>query len=234
MQDKKYWVIVPAAGVGRRFGGQIPKQYHALMGKSIIEHTLAKFWYHPRIEKMVVVIDEQDYFWQQLRLDAYSNKILTVTGGLERSHSVFAGLQALANHAHAQDFILVHDSVRPCIQAVDIDKLINTVANHPVGGILGTKVRDTLKYTNGENQILETMPRENIWQALTPQMFRYKLLYQALQNAISLNKAVTDEAAAIELLGFVPMIVEGRRDNIKITYSEDLAVAEKYLNNVCV
>ncbi len=226
----KYWVIIPAAGVGQRFNSAIPKQYLPLNGKPIIEHTIAKFRYHPKIEKIVVAVNANDSFWRQLQLDAYNDKILMTVGGSQRSHSVFAGLQALANFAHTQDFVLVHDAVRPCISHEDIDKLISTVGNHPVGGILGTRVRDTLKCANSNNQIVNTMPRENIWQALTPQMFRFQLLTQSLQHAILNDHFVTDEACAIESMGFVPMVVEGRRDNIKITFSEDLSLAEKYLN----
>jgi 2-C-methyl-D-erythritol 4-phosphate cytidylyltransferase len=229
MTEAKYWLIIPAAGIGKRFGGDTPKQYQLLNGKSILEHTLARFWHHPRIQKIVVVIDEHDCFWSQLHLDSYNDKICVVKGGKERCDSVMAGLQALRGHCQPHDFILVHDAVRPCIQQSDIDKLIATVGHHPVGGILGTKVRDTLKYTNSDNQILDTVSRENIWQALTPQMFRFKILLQALQLAIAQKNSVSDEAAAIEAIGFVPMIVEGRRDNIKITFSEDLMLAQKYL-----
>jgi 2-C-methyl-D-erythritol 4-phosphate cytidylyltransferase len=224
----KYWVIIPAAGSGQRFGATIPKQYLPLHGKPILEHTLAKFFYYRRIEKIVVVIDAKDYFWQQFRLNAYGDKILLTTGGKERYQSVFAGLKTLSAFVNPQDFILVHDAVRPCLQHTDIDKLIDTVGNHPVGGILGTKVRDTLKSINKQDEILDTVHKDNIWRALTPQMFRFTLLWQALQQATLENKYLPDDAAAIEELGLLPMIVEGRQDNIKITYPEDLAVAEKY------
>lgn len=224
----KYWLIIPAAGVGQRFGANIPKQYISLNGKPVLEHTIAKFLYHVRIEKIVIAIDANDYFWQQLRLNAYGEKVMMTTGGAHRCHSVYSGLQHLSQFANPQDFVLVHDAVRPCIHPSDIDKLINEVGNHPVGGILGIRVRDTLKHANKNNEIMNTGSRENVWQALTPQMFRFKLLSQAIQQVILNNELVTDEAAAIESLGFVPMIVEGRRDNIKITYAEDLALAEKY------
>lgn len=227
--QQKYWVIIPAAGIGRRFGGSIPKQYQSLHGKPVIEHTLAKFLYHNLIEKIVVVINPEDYFWQQLQLHSYSDKVIVTTGGSHRCQSVYAGLQAILPFASAQDFILVHDAVRPCINHADVNNLISRVSNHPVGGILATKVRDTLKYTNENNEIVNTLSRENVWQALTPQMFRFKILSQALQQAIINDNYITDEASAIEALGFVPMIVEGRTDNIKITYHEDLALAEKYL-----
>ncbi len=227
--QQKYWVIIPAAGIGQRFGGSIPKQYQTLLGKPVIEHTVVKFLYHPQIEKIVVVIGKHDVFWQQLRLDSYHDKVMIVTGGLHRSQSVCAGLEAISPLAQPQDFVLVHDSVRPCITHADLNNLIATVANHPVGGILATKVRDTLKYANNENEIINTLSRENVWHALTPQMFRYQILLQAMQRAIKDDITVTDEAGAIQALGFVPMIVEGRSDNIKITYHEDLALAEKYI-----
>lgn len=229
MHKTRYWVVIPAAGQGQRFGSSIPKQYLNLCGKTIIEHTLAKFIYHPRIEKVVVAINSQDYYWQRFHDGSYNEKVLTAVGGNARFTSVFSALQLLAHHAQPHDFVLVHDAVRPCITHSDIDKLITTVGEHPVGGILGTKVRDTLKYANDNNQILNTVARENIWQALTPQMFRYKLLTQALQECIAQGNVVTDEACAIESLGLIPLVVEGRSDNIKITYSEDLFLAEKSL-----
>lgn len=226
----KYWVIIPAAGRGLRFGAPVPKQYLSINGKPIIEHTLAKFLYHPRIEKIVVSIDPNDLFWQQLRLDGYSDKLMVAQGGAMRCYSVYAGLEAIKPFASPKDFVLVHDAVRPCIQASDIDKLIDTVGeHHPVGGILGTRVRDTLKHSNSDNEIVNTLSRDNVWQAMTPQMFRYKLLFQALKQCILNGEFVTDEASAIESLGFVPMIVEGRRDNIKVTFPEDLLLAERYL-----
>jgi 2-C-methyl-D-erythritol 4-phosphate cytidylyltransferase len=225
----KYWLIIPAAGSGERFGADIPKQYLSLNGKPVIEHTVAKFLYHPLIAKIVIVIAANDYFWQQLSLNAYGgSRVLVTTGGSERVHSVYAGMQVLAEFAHPQDFVLVHDAVRPCIHQADVTKLIDAVGNHPVGGILASRVRDTLKQTNEHNEILTTVARENIWQALTPQMFRFKILMQALTQIISERGFVTDEAKAIEALGLVPLVVEGRRDNIKITFSEDLTLAEKY------
>lgn len=227
-KQAKFWVVIPAAGIGSRFGSTIPKQYLSLNGKPIIEHTLYKFLFHPKIEKIVIVLDSHDVFWQPLRLNHLSTKLILTTGGAERCHSVYAGLQALAALADPQDFVLVHDAVRPFVSQTDIDKLIETVGNHPVGGILGSRVRDTLKHINQNNEITNTLARENIWQAMTPQMFRFKLLFQALQQVIMNRQCVSDEAGAIETLGFIPMVVEGRRDNIKITYPEDLALAEKY------
>jgi 2-C-methyl-D-erythritol 4-phosphate cytidylyltransferase len=226
----KYWVLIPAGGVGQRFGSSVPKQYLSLRGKTVIEHTLHKFLYDSTIQKVVLIVGSDDYFWQQLGLEVYRDKLIIVKGGERRIDSVMAGLQAITHFAHPQDFILVHDAVRPCLSSADIEKLIVEVGSHPVGGILGSRVRDTLKHGNDNNEITRTFSRDNIWQALTPQMFRYKILCQALQQALADDNPVTDEASAIELLGFIPMIVEGRRDNIKITYPEDLVLAEKYLN----
>lgn len=226
---ERYFCIIPAAGIGRRFGNQLPKQYQLIHGKTILEHTISKFVYHPKIEKIVVVIHPNDYFWPRLRLETYFDKIITTAGGLERCHSVFNGLQALSSYTQPQDWILVHDAVRPCIRISDIDKLIGQIDQHPVGGILGMKISDTLKRSNDHNQIIDTVSRENIWQALTPQMFREQILFQAIENVIHTKNFVTDEAAAIETLGFIPLIIEGHRDNIKITHAEDLPLAEKYL-----
>ncbi len=224
----KYWVIIPAAGTGQRFGSDLPKQYLPLCGKSILEHTLDKFLNSLKINKVILALNPDDPFSSQLNLSGHHEKIIFTTGGETRCHSVYAGLQAIADLASPQDFVLVHDAVRPCITLNDIDKLIHQVGTHAVGGILGSRVRDTLKYGNQQNEIINTFSRENIWHALTPQMFRYKLLYEALNERIKNNHPVSDEAAAIEALGLVPIIVEGRSDNIKITFPEDLILAEKY------
>lgn len=231
MTRPNYWVIIPAAGIGQRFTASIPKQYALLHGKSIIEHTIAKFLYHPSIKKIVVVVDAHDHHWQRLQSTFCSDKIMSIAGGAFRCQSVFSGLQQLKPFVNTQDFVLIHDAVRPFITHYDIDKLIEQVGTHPVGGILGTKVRDTLKFSNDRNEIVNTLSRENVWQALTPQMFRYQLLFHALQENIAQGNMVSDEASAIETLGLVPMIIEGRRDNIKITFAEDLLLAEKYVIN---
>lgn len=225
----RYFCIIPAAGIGRRFGTQCPKQYWQIQGKTILEHSLSKFLYHPKIEKIVVVIHPEDKLWPQFRYEAYFDKVITAVGGVERCHSVLNGLHALAPFSQAQDWVLVHDAVRPCVRISDIDKLISSVENHPIGGILGMRVSDTLKRTNEQNQIVNTLNRENIWQALTPQMFRMEILFQALEKSVQNKNPVTDEAAAIESLGFIPLIIQGHRENIKITHNEDLALAEKYL-----
>lgn len=225
----RYFCIIPAAGIGRRFGSTYPKQYQLIQGKTVLEHTLSKFIYHPKIEKIVVVLNPDDHYWPRLGLHTYCDKIITTMGGLERCHSVLNGLKALARFTQPQDWILVHDAVRPCLRLDDLNKLMSEIEHHPIGGILGMRISDTLKRSDAQNQIMSTVSRENVWQALTPQMFREQILFQAMEAVVHSKNYVTDEAAAIEALGFIPLIVEGRRDNIKITHSEDISLAEKYL-----
>lgn len=215
------WAVVPAAGIGKRLGSVKPKQYLTLREKPVIAHTLSCLIAHPRINKTVVVIAPNDIYWPSIQ-SIFPEKIITTLGGAERHHSVYQGLLALQKMAKSDDWILVHDAVRPYLQHEKIDQLINALQNHPVGGLLGIRVRDTLKRTDVKGCVFGTLNRENVWQAQTPQMFRYGLLCDALQTAIEKNDHVTDEASAIELMGKQPLMVEGSVENVKITYGEDL------------
>jgi len=225
-----YWAIIPAAGIGYRMGTIQPKQYLLLLGKPIIEHTLNRLASHEKINKVIVVLSPNDSHWSNIQIDQ-PNKIITTNGGNERCHSVLNGLHALKEHAKPDDWVLVHDAVRPCIQHQDIDKLIQQLSNHPVGGLLGVPVKDTLKRLDENGQVIETVDRKNAWHALTPQMFRFNKLQEALENAINNNHPITDEASAIQLLGSTPLMIEGDSTNIKITHPQDLQLAEKYLVN---
>jgi len=225
----RYFAIVPAAGIGTRMGNNIPKQYLLLQHKPILEHALIPLLNYEPLQKVVVVLHENDKHWQKLSLN--HPKLITITGGIERFHSVFNGLLALQNIAKSHDWILVHDAARPCLQQSDIDKLVHTLKDHPVGGVLGVPIRDTIKKVS-DQQIISTLDRKELWQAYTPQMFRYGLLKKALEFAINNNLIATDEAAAIELIGEKPAMVEGRRDNIKITEPSDLKLAEFYLSSL--
>jgi 2-C-methyl-D-erythritol 4-phosphate cytidylyltransferase len=175
------------------------------------------------------VLNANDTIWPTL---SFPNKetISTISGGTKRCDSVLNGLLYLQNFAANNDWILVHDAVRPCLQHQDIDKLISQLNSHPVGGLLGVPVKDTLKRIGKTSRVLKTVERKNVWHALTPQMFRYGKLITALQKAIQQNIEITDEAQAVELSGEKPVVVEGRSDNIKITYPQDFALAEKILN----
>ncbi|MGH8504165.1 MAG: 2-C-methyl-D-erythritol 4-phosphate cytidylyltransferase [Gammaproteobacteria bacterium] len=224
-----YWAVIPAAGAGRRMGHAVAKQYLPLVGRLVIEHTLALFIEHPKIAGIVVAVDASDERWSSLNLEN-AKPLITVTGGRERCHSVLNAVNRLQSLARADDWVLVHDAARPCLNAVDLDMLMTALADDPVGGILATPVRDTLKRADGENRIDQTVDRTALWHALTPQMFRLSVLHSALEAAIEAGVAVTDEAAAVERIRLRPRLVEGRADNIKITRPQDLALAERILS----
>ncbi|HVV69379.1 MAG TPA: 2-C-methyl-D-erythritol 4-phosphate cytidylyltransferase [Gammaproteobacteria bacterium] len=223
------WGVLPAAGIGRRMGYEIPKQYLIVQGKSILQHSLQCLLSHPRINKVAVVVATHDTYWPLIKDKIAENRVLTVRGGMERCHSVHAGLLALAPIAQPDDWVLVHDAVRPCVRLMDIDRLISGVEHHATGGLLALAVRDTLKLTDEEGRVIRTMDRTGIWQAQTPQMFRLGELTAALAQAIHKGQTITDEAAAIELLGKQPLVIPGSIDNIKVTHPDDLLWLERYL-----
>lgn len=227
-KQSRFWSVVPAAGVGSRMGAAVPKQYLSLHGKTVIEHTLSRLSTHPQMSGVVVAISAGDEHWQDLDLSMYNN-IHVANGGAERCHSVLNGLQLLSGIADADDWVLVHDAARPCIHHDDISKMIDALKDHLVGGLLGLPVADTMKRTSCEDDVLETVSRENLWRALTPQMFRLGQLKQALQTALDDDFLVTDDASAIEHIGLKPRMIAGRGDNIKITRPEDLSLVEMFL-----
>jgi 2-C-methyl-D-erythritol 4-phosphate cytidylyltransferase len=218
------WVVVPAAGVGRRFGGDTPKQYQQLLGKSVIEHTLERLLELDDTQ-IVVAVSSVDTQWQKLSV-FQSPRIQTAIGGDERADSVRLAVETLQGKAKQDDWVLVHDVARPCVRVQDIKNLFAQLANHKVGGVLATPVSDTLKRVLNQPDIDSTEDRSQLWAAQTPQMFRYGLLLESLQAAVEQQRQPTDESAAIEQLGYTPSVVEGSRDNIKITRLEDMAIAE--------
>jgi 2-C-methyl-D-erythritol 4-phosphate cytidylyltransferase len=220
------WAVVPAAGVGKRMQADRPKQYLPLVGKTVIEHTLSRLVQSGAFQAVAVAISVEDPYWPELEISQHP-QVITAPGGKERADSVLSALKALQGQADDNDWVLVHDAARPCLTADDIHNLIATLKDDAVGGILALSSHDTLKQVDGRN-IAATIDRSHIWRALTPQMFRYGMLRDALQDAEG-NPAITDEASALELLGLQPKIVEGRPDNIKITRPEDLALAQFYM-----
>jgi 2-C-methyl-D-erythritol 4-phosphate cytidylyltransferase len=223
------WAVVPAAGAGRRMSTNIPKQYLPLGGKTVLEHTLDTLLACRQLAGVVVVLSGGDGYWPDLQ-DRYSSERLeTVIGGAERCHSVLNGLTRLAGKADADDWVLVHDAARPCVRLTDIDTLVNTLSATSHGGLLGVPVADTMKQVDGDNRVIATVAREGLWHAYTPQMFRIGMLRAALQHAIDNDLLVTDEASAMELAGYQPQMVQGQRDNIKITVASDLELAAFYL-----
>ncbi|MES9898007.1 MAG: 2-C-methyl-D-erythritol 4-phosphate cytidylyltransferase [Sedimenticola sp.] len=225
-----FWGVVPAAGVGRRMGGEIPKQYLRLNDRPVIEHALAPLLADSRISRILVALSDDDGWWSETAFSDHP-KVQRVSGGMERCHSVLNALDALAPVAEDDDWVLVHDAARPCLQPSDLDKMISQLSGHPVGGLLALPLHDTVKRADHSQQVLETLPREELWRAFTPQMFRYSLLRTALTAALEAGAQVTDEASAIEFYGESPLLVEGAPDNIKITRPEDLPLAAFYLSS---
>jgi len=229
VNQKKIWVVIPAAGVGKRMDSDTPKQYLLLNDKTVIEHTLNVFEQHDSISEIIVAISKEDEYWSSLEIKL-SKTIHKVNGGKERCDSVLNALKYLEGKAQADDWVLVHDAARPCLRNEDLTLLIDTLQEHEVGGILAVPVRDTMKRSNdNSNNIKDTVDRDGLWHALTPQMFRFKLLKDALETALSKKEIITDEASAIELAGYQPLLIEGHADNLKITRPEDIALAAFFL-----
>jgi 2-C-methyl-D-erythritol 4-phosphate cytidylyltransferase len=270
----RYWLVMPAAGVGRRFGENIPKQYANLHGLTVIEWSLAPFLYDSRCAGVVVVIGRNDPHWSDVALrlpdvtvistasevsvaaalaevnfaaaladvstegastqEASAVKlpqVVTAFGGDERSQSVRNGLTALAGRAASDDWVLVHDAARPCVSRQDVDRLLERVHTHAVGGLLAAPAADTLKRAGDHKEVVETVDRSGLWRALTPQMVRYARLCDALDRALAAGQLPTDEAQALEWAGERPLIVEGSTTNIKITSADDLVIAAALLGS---
>ncbi|MCK2082669.1 2-C-methyl-D-erythritol 4-phosphate cytidylyltransferase [Aeromonas sp. 3925] len=214
--------IVPAAGIGSRMGADCPKQYLTLAGKTILEHTLGCLLSHPAIARVIVALAPHDRWFETLAVAA-DPRVLRVEGGSERAFSVLNAL-----HVAEGKWVLVHDAARPCLTQGDLDALIAS-AMACDGAILGSRVRDTMKRTDGAGNIVATVEREQLWHALTPQMFPTGTLKRALEEGLALGALITDEASAMERAGFIVKMVEGRADNIKVTRPEDLSLAELFL-----
>ena len=219
------WALVPAAGSGRRFGGDIPKQYLVAAGKQLIEHALHALLAHPAIDGVVVALADGDARWAGWT-SLHGKPVVACIGGGERADSVLAALRALPAEVAADELLLVHDAARPNLRAADIDGLLDAANVCVDGAILAAPVRDTLKRSDVDGCIAATEPRALLWRALTPQAFRHDLLLRALEAAKADGVAVTDEAMAVERLGLRPRLVEGREDNLKVTTPADLALAE--------
>ncbi|MCL2345894.1 MAG: 2-C-methyl-D-erythritol 4-phosphate cytidylyltransferase [Desulfobulbus sp.] len=222
----RHFAIVPAAGSGSRFGAAKPKQYLDLLGRPLIFHTLAALIASPDIERVWVVLAPDDPWWGRYDWLELGSRLETVAcGGATRAESVSNGLRAAAMVAADDDWILVHDAARPCIDPAMLARLFAELADDPVGGLLAMPVADTLKRADAAQRVAATEPRDGLWQAQTPQMFRHGLLRQALAR----SKAVTDEASAIEALGLAPKLVRGDAANLKVTWPADLALAAMIL-----
>ncbi|MBL0164104.1 MAG: 2-C-methyl-D-erythritol 4-phosphate cytidylyltransferase [Xanthomonadales bacterium] len=221
------WCVVPAAGRGRRFDADRPKQHIGIAGKSLLTWTLERLAAHPRIAGFVVVLAADDPL-AHARIGIFGKPALTVIGGAERADSVLAGLRGLPDTVADAAFVLVHDAARPCVRHADIDALIDR--GMPAGGgLLAAPVRDTLKRADANGFVLETEPREARWRAMTPQMFRRAELTAALESARRDGVIVSDEAMAMERAAFKPLLVECSDDNIKVTTPADYFLVEYFL-----
>lgn len=222
------WAVVPAAGIGSRMEADKPKQYLTVDGKTVIELTLQRLASHPDIKGIVIAISADDVWWPELN-SQYDCPVVRVLGGNERADSVLNALNKLAEIDNSDPWVLVHDAARPCLRHEDIDRLLDQLLMHQVGGILGIPVTDTVKQVNADKSIKKTVNRQGLWRASTPQMFKLQSLIKALESARVEDKIVTDEASAMEMAGHQPLMVEGHADNIKITIPQDLALASLFL-----
>lgn len=275
----RYWLVMPAAGVGRRFGHVKPKQYAPLQGRTVIEWALTPFLTDPKCAGVAISVANDDPYFNEVaerlaKMPGRTADIIVAGGGAERSQSVRKGLEALAGRATADDWVLVHDAARPCLSGHDLQQLLQRLGPHPVGGILATPAADTLKRASVETraaavgpaaateawltqapaaasapgptqtpatapavavpppgpEIDQTVDRAGLWRALTPQMFRYQMLSDALDRALATGRLPTDEAQALEWIGAHPVLVQGSAANIKITSADDLVLAAALLN----
>ena len=216
------WAVVPAAGRGTRFGGEVPKQYLQVGGRPLLAYTLDALLAHPAVAGVVVALAADDPWWPGWS-DLAGKPVLTCTGGASRAASVLAAMAALPESVRADDFVLVHDAARPNLAPADLDRLLEQGRADPVGAILAAPVRDTLKRAGDDGGIDRTEPRERLWRALTPQLFRRHQLTRALLEATGAGVEVTDEAMAMERQGARPLLVEGDECNFKVTTPADLA-----------
>ena len=229
----RYYLVIPAAGSGRRFAASVPKQYAALGSSTVIEHALAPFEADADCAGICVAVAPDDSLWPVIAARR-SRLVETATGGEQRAHSVRNALRKLASQVRDDDWIMVHDAARPCFTTSDLTRLKRELAAHPVGGLLAIPLADTLKrgleVGSQVTHVDETIERAGLWRAATPQVFRFGVLLRALEQALSAGRIPTDEAQAIEWSGQRPRLIAGRADNIKVTSGDDLALATAILN----
>lgn len=226
MNNPKLWAVVPAAGSGKRFSATALKQYQKILDKTVLEHTISALFNFP-LQACMVAISAQDNTFDTLN---FPPNVYSCLGGNERMDSVYAALLALEAKANDDDYVLVHDAARPCLNDEQVSTIINFCRSGKDAAILAVPVRDTLKKSTDNQTIEATLSRDLVWQAQTPQIVKYKILRDALFNAMTTKALVTDEASALERLGIEVTLLNGRMDNLKITYPEDLELASLILS----
>lgn len=226
----KFFALIPAAGSGSRMENKLPKQYLSLAGRPMIYHAVRTLCLSSEITSVFVVLDSEDSEWLKYDWSEFSSKLIVFNcGGETRAMSILNGLKTAseASFIGDDDWVLVHDAARPCLSEELLRKLLNELADDAVGGLLAVPLSDTLKRSGANDRVKKTESRKDLWQAQTPQMFRYKLLMDALCKPDSIT--MTDDASAVEALGLYPKLVLGDVRNIKITYPQDLTLAELIL-----
>ena len=224
---ERIWYVIAAAGRATRFGGPVPKPYLRIAGRTLLEHSLRTLASVKGVTGGVAVLAFGDRRFERLP-HAVRRRVVAVAGGPTRAVSVLHGLQALIT-ANAEDWVLVHDAARPCVRRREVESLIGACRRDPVGGLLAVPVADTVKQADGDGRSGRTVPRERLWRAQTPQMFRHGRLLGALTQALAEGFDPGDEAAAMEKLGLAPLLVEGSPLNVKVTRPADLALADAAL-----
>jgi 2-C-methyl-D-erythritol 4-phosphate cytidylyltransferase len=227
------WCVVPAAGRGARFGVAFPKQYAPLVGVPMLVRTLDRLLSHPRVRGAMVALSADDELWPSIT-ELEGKPVRTCLGGRERADSVLAALDALAEFCGPDDWVMVHDAARPCVRHDDIDALLERGLGHGDGALLAAPIRDTVKRGSAGAALIESVDRASLWRALTPQLFPYRALRDALRTVLAdpaASAGITDEASAFEAIGRRPLLVQGADDNIKVTTLHDLALAEFILTS---
>ena len=225
------WAVIPAAGIGKRMQSDIPKQYLPLAGVTVIENTIARLLSSGKVAGLSISIRRDDPYWPKISINS-DKPVVLAEGGVERCDSVLNAMKALAERDDFvldNDWVLVHDAVRACIRPKDIERLIEQVMKTESGGLLALPVRDTMKRSGDGQSVESTVDREKLWHALTPQLFPFRALQEALIKAMEESVTITDESSAMEHAGYSPKLVEGHEDNIKITRPDDLRMAELFI-----
>ena len=224
----KVFALVLAAGQGTRIGDAVPKQYLPLAGKPMMFHSIEALSAVSRVERLYVVLAPMDRHWGQHDWSAFPEKVeAAFCGGTHRAESVLNTLKHIEARAAPDDWVLVHDAARPCIMTELVEQFLDEIGEDPVGGLLAMPLADTLKSGDEDQRVVKTVPRKGLWRAQTPQLFRYSILRKGIEK----NPQATDESEAVESLGHAPRLAEGENSNIKVTFAEDIVMAELILRN---
>ncbi|HSS27127.1 MAG TPA: 2-C-methyl-D-erythritol 4-phosphate cytidylyltransferase [Usitatibacter sp.] len=222
----KVFALVLAAGQGTRIGDAVPKQYLPLAGKPMMFHSIEALSAVSRVERIFVVLAPMDRHWGSHDWSALPDKVeAAFCGGGHRAESVLNALKHIESRVAPDDWIMVHDAARPCIMTELVEQFLDEIGEDQVGGLLAMPLADTLKRGDEDQRVAQTVSRAGLWRAQTPQLFRYSILRKGIEK----SPKATDESEAVESLGHAPRLAEGENSNIKVTFAEDIALAELIL-----